>query len=91
MKRRIIVEIDVPENFDTVWDEPSGIRAFHDTVIVGISELGIKKVIQYSNYEKSEVVSEKQFAKYLKTKHETTQSLEIVGWIDSDNKIHNYA
>lgn len=87
MKRKIICEIDIPEDFDACWNEPTGIQAFHDTIIVGILELGMDKIIQYTNYLKSGTDADKQFGEYLKTKHLTRNSLKIVGYVDDQNNI----
>jgi hypothetical protein len=82
MKKRIVVEIDVPQGFDDCWDEPTGIQAFHDTVMVDAIENGISKAIQIGKLTREGNTS---LAQYIQTKLDATRSAKIVGFIDDKN------
>jgi hypothetical protein len=90
MKRRIVCEIDVPEDFDACWQDGCGVQAFHDTIICGISQLGMDKIIEFSTLEKSDKEQDIQFAQYLRTKHKVRKSLKMVGYIDENNQLKEY-
>ena len=52
MLRKIVCEIDVPEDWDYSWDEPTGIQCFSDMVIELISEHNRKELITTKNFRK---------------------------------------
>ena len=74
MLRKIVCEIDVPEDWDYSWDEPTGIQCFSDMVIELISKHNREKLISIKNLENNELVNIK-----------TRQSVKIIGHLDSNN------
>jgi hypothetical protein len=83
MKRRVVIELEVPEDFDACWDEPSGRQAAHDIVICDLLESGIDKVVEMQNHK-----DDKEFYDFLRTKHEVRRSVKIVGHVDDKGKLY---
>lgn len=84
MKRKIICEIDVPEDFDACWNDGCGIQAFHETIVVSVFEKSMSTIIQISQKEKSNQPEDIRVVKYLKTKQFVRDSLKVVGYVDSN-------
>ena len=89
MKRKIVCEIDVPEDYDMCWQEPSGIQAFHDVVICHIVEYNTYELSDILKYEKG-TDDEKRFAKYLRLKLNIRRGLKVVGYVNEKNELIEY-
>jgi hypothetical protein len=83
MKRQVVIELEVPEDFDACWNDNTGIQAAHDIVVRGILELSVRKVL---DIEKSK---DKQYAAYLQKHQDVRDSLKIVGHVDDKGKLHD--
>lgn len=77
-KKRVVFEMDIPEGFDAVWDEPTGIQAFHDIVICGMLEQGIQVLIT------KEQESNPQMKSFYAKQLEIMNTLKIVGSVNSE-------
>lgn len=83
MLRKIVCEIDVPEDWDYSWDEPTGIQCFSDMVIELISEHNRKELITTKNLEN--ILGDNNSIKCKYANIKTRQSVKIIGHIDSNN------
>lgn len=85
VKRKIVIEIDVPENVDNVWNlDNSGFQAFGDTV-QQYAMLGATKMLAaaYSNENVSGEAKDR-YIQFILNKNEVVNSMKMVGYIEDD-------
>ena len=97
MKRKIIVEIDYPEGFDSVWDhDKSGLQTFHDTVINhAMAECVFSLSRTIEECKKRGLVTEEQrhkdqYYQYTMTINKVVNTMKQYGYIDENNVIHHF-
>jgi len=92
MKRTVIVEIDVPENFDDLWDaDESGLQAFHDTVTNFAMAHTLKALSNATEHcKKYNITNPKKdaFQQHVLTEIDVINSIKTTGYIDEDDVIH---
>lgn len=89
MKKRIVVEIDVPEVSDLCWKlDETGIQAFSETVML-YAMVDITKTLssasEYCDNYNIQGEQKENFIKYIIMKCEIVQSARIAGYINDDN------
>lgn len=84
MIRRVVCEIDVPEDIDPHWvRDKTGINCFYDCVITSMTVYSMKALLEIFELETGSE-QDKKLAMYLRKKLAITETLKIVGFVDSD-------
>ena len=85
MLRKIVCEIDVPEDYDACWQDGSGIQCFSDVAIIPLHIHNTKEICEIINLEKTLNADDKRLANYKRVKLNVRKTVKIVGYIDSNN------
>lgn len=97
MKRKVIVEIEYPDNFDGVWDhDKSGMQTFSDTFnLYAIAHCAdaLYMAIKRCRSE-GKITSDAQQAdpyyQYVMVKNEVVNSAVIYGFVDDDGNVMHF-
>lgn len=75
-QKKILVTIEVPEEFDDIWDnDPSGVQAFHDCIYETLLLNTQERLIEIHELNKGSEV-DILYAEYLETKLKVLKSLK---------------
>lgn len=97
MKRKVIVELEYPDDVDHCWnDDNSGMQTFHDVVksmamfgITKMMSLAITKCKEKGLVNTDEIESDRYF-KHIQTQADIINEMQTVGYIDDDGKANYF-
>jgi hypothetical protein len=77
MKKRFIVEIDIPENSgDLCWDEDqTGLQAFHDCVVSVLPEVSLKWTLIAAQDDSK---YNKEFSAFIEKQNNVRKSFKVI-------------
>ncbi len=97
MKRKVIVEIEYPDNVDACWDQDkSGMQAFHDTVghfamahTIDALSMAIESCKKRGITEEKEREKDPYY-KFVMREIEIINKMNPCGYVDENNVVHIY-
>lgn len=97
MKRKVIVEIEYPDNFDGVWDhDKSGMQTFSDTFnlyalahCVDALGMAIERCRDESKITEADRQSDPYY-QYVMVKNEVVNTAVIYGFVDDDGNVMHF-
>jgi hypothetical protein len=85
--KKIIVEIEVPEDFNLIWNDGSGLQAFHEAIKRPLLEYGLDTLIEICKRRESKNEIDILYANFLEVHNKVRESLKAIGVINKNNEV----